>query len=228
MNRDASPSVLVVWLLGLAGCTSSTTDNFTNPPPGPPSTCTPVAALAGCAEGGFSYSCTSDRPDDGDPDFVCDPGVAGIGGTTSYCCARYGQWASDCAPATVPGCGVSALGFSCTGLTTPDEADPYLVCSGALPAGDAGATAEYCCVLFDSSPSLCQCASFDGNSGLCGVAASATGCSGAAIGFTCVPGHSPVEVNPLLECAMPGGDGGSTLASDGGPHGGASYCCGSP
>jgi hypothetical protein len=225
MKRNAR-SILVAGLFGLAGCTTSTTDNFTNPPPGPPSTCKQISALAGCAAGGASYVCTSDRPDDGDTDLVCDRGLPGLGGATSYCCAYYGQWASDCAPASVAGCGAESIGFSCTGETTPDESDPYLACSGALAPGDAGAAVDYCCVLFDPSSALCECASFDDDAGLCGVAESATGCAGAAIGLACVPGHTPTEVNPRLDCAAHGADGGAA-PTDGGLAGPA-YCCNTP
>jgi hypothetical protein len=239
MNRDTA-LLLFSALAGLAACTSQTTDNFTNPPSGPPSTCAPITAFAACGAGGVSYSCSSDRPDDGDSDLVCDQGTPGAGGTTSYCCAAYGQWASECAPAVVPGCGARSFGFACRGVTSPDEADPDLVCSAPLSEPDGGGEKEYCCVLFDPSPSVCQCASFDDSALLCGVHATETGCPGATVGFNCAPGHSPSEVNPLLACPAPGVDGGAgtpdagTGPSEGsvaGPDGGlagASYCCSTP
>jgi hypothetical protein len=211
----ASASALFASLVAVAGCTTGTQDNFTNPPPGPPSSCAPVPALAGCTEGSLSFSCSLDRPDDGDTNLVCDQGTPGIGGdgggSTLFCCAPYGQWASECTPrAPVPGCGAESIGFSCSGATSPDQVDTSLVCSSAL-SGDAG-TRDYCCISFNQSAGICRCASFDQGSGMCGVAQ--TGCGGSSIGFTCATGHAPSEVNPLLECAV--------------PDGGGSYCCETP
>jgi hypothetical protein len=213
--RLAAPAARV-FLLALAACTTSTQDNFTNPPPGPPSTCAQVAPLPGCIAGSLSYSCTNDRPDDGDTNLLCDQGAAGPGGdggaTTVYCCAPYGQWATECVPSAVVGCGAQSFGFSCTGGTSPDEADTSLACSAALD-GDAGAR-DYCCISFAQSSGLCRCASFDEGSGMCGVGS--TGCNGAAIGLACAPAHTPTEVNSLLECSEPDAGGGGT------------YCCQTP
>jgi len=211
VSRSASFAVL----FALAACTAQTQDNFTNPPPGPPSTCTSVTALAGCGAGSVSYSCTSARPDDGDTNLICDQGVPGAGsGEVLYCCAPYAQWASECEPATgVAGCGTQSLGFSCAGSTSPDQADTSLVCSSSV-AGDGGAT-DYCCVSFDQSAAICRCSSFDEGSAMCGVAASQD-CARGGIGFDCAGAHTPSEVNPLLECTTP----------DGGASG--SYCCQTP
>jgi hypothetical protein len=211
--RIASPFAL---LFALAGCTTSTQDNFTNPPPGPPSTCAQVTALPGCTAGSLSYSCTRDRPDDGDTNLVCDDGAPGpgedSGAATLFCCAPYGQWATECTPATVDGCGAESFGFACTGGTSPDRADTSLICSGAL-AGDGGAS-DYCCVSFDQSSGVCRCASYEPESATCGV--TPTACGGAAIGVTCAPSHTPGEVNPLFECTGP----------DAGAEG--TYCCETP
>jgi hypothetical protein len=207
---------LVAIALGLAvaACTTQTKDNFTNPPPGPPSSCTQVTALEGCTAGSLSFSCTSDRPDDGDTDLVCDDGAPGVAGATVFCCAPYGQWASECTPATsVAGCGAQSIGFSCTGGTSPDQADTSLVCSQAV-AGDGGAK-DYCCVSFAQTSGVCRCSSFDVDAGMCGGTV-ATGCSGAEVGVSCAGGHAPSEVNPLLVCA--GVDGGSA----------GTYCCETP
>ncbi len=199
----------------LASCTAQTQDNFTNPPPGPPTSCTQVSALPGCGGGSLSYACASGRPDDGDANLVCDRGTAGVSsGSVSYCCAPYGQWASECAPApALSGCGAQSLAFSCTGETSPDQVDPSLVCSSSLP-GDGGGK-DYCCVSFDQSSGICRCTSFDEGAGTCGAAAS-TSCSSGAIGFDCAGAHTPTEVNPLLACTVP--EGGAT----------GSYCCQTP
>jgi hypothetical protein len=209
-------SLAALAALALAGCTSTTKDNFTNPPPGPPSSCAQVAALAGCSAGALSFSCSSDRPDDGDTNLVCDRGTPGDdGSSTLYCCAPYGQWATECVPASdVPGCGAQSLGFACTGETAPDQVDVSLVCSQAIRS-TSGVT-DYCCVPADQASGICRCASFDEDAGACGTAS--TGCSGASIGFTCAAGHSPVDVNPVLAC-----DGGAPDAG-----GAGSYCCQTP
>jgi hypothetical protein len=211
-NR-VSASLLAASLLAASGCTSATQDNFTNPPAGPPSSCAPVTSLAGCTQGALSYSCTGSRPDDGDTSIVCDDGLPGLDGATLYCCAPYAQWASECIPkSTIAGCGAQSIGFSCSGGTSPDQADTSLVCSAAL-SGDDG-TRDYCCISFDQSSGVCRCASFAESAGTCGV--NATECSGAAIGFACAGSHTPADVNPLLDC----------VAHDGGSNG--DFCCKTP
>jgi hypothetical protein len=199
--------------LALGGCTTSTQSNFTDPPPGPPSTCAPTAALAGCSAGSLSFACSTDRPDDGDTNLVCDRGTPGVGGTTLYCCAPYGQWATECVPVPkVPGCGAQSFGFACTGASSPDQVDPSLVCSQAI-AGAAGAK-DYCCVSADQTSPVCRCASFDDDAGACGGASST--CVGASIGFLCVGAHTPAELNALLSCDVPAGGAGG------------SFCCQTP
>jgi hypothetical protein len=210
----ATLAALAVFDLALGGCTTAAQDNFTNPPPGPPSTCVQAGALAGCSAGSLSYSCTSDRPDDGDTNLVCDDGAPGVaGGATLYCCAPYGQWATECVPAPdVAGCGAQSFGFACSGESSPDQVDPSLVCSQAID-GDAGVR-DFCCVSADQSSVVCRCSSFDEDAGACGSAPS--GCAGAAIGFACAAGHDPTELNAVLACAAP--DGGSAGA----------FCCETP
>jgi hypothetical protein len=214
--RRASLLAFLVGLLGHAGCTAATQDNFTNPP-GPPPSCTQVQALAGCTEGSLSYSCTTARPDDGDTNLVCDRGTPGVGfeggAPTLFCCAPYGQWASECAPSNVAGCGAESFGFSCSAGTSPDQVDTSLVCSEAVPS--PGGTSDYCCISFSQSSGVCRCASFDQGLGTCGGAAS-TSCPGASVGLSCASGHRPTEVNPVLVCSAP--DGGSVGA----------YCCQTP
>jgi hypothetical protein len=214
LSAIVSVAALAAFEIALGGCTTSTQDNFTNPPPGPPSTCAQVAVLTGCSAGSISYSCTSDRPDDGDTNLVCDDGAPGVGGSaTLYCCAPYGQWATECVPATrIPGCGARSFGFACAGESSPDQADPSLVCSQAIE-GDAG-TRDFCCVSADPSSGVCRCSSFGDDAGACGFAPS--GCPGATIGFDCAAGHDPTELNAALACAAP--DGGSVGA----------FCCEMP
>ncbi len=139
-----------VALLACAGacalvqaCTVHTEDDFTNPPPGPPSTCTAVAALDGCSGGSVSYACTADRPDHGDTSLVCSKGTPGASGSTLYCCAPYGQAYSECTvTTTLPGCDGYSFGFACSGEVTPAEADTALTCGPGMPSG---AQTTYCC-----------------------------------------------------------------------------------
>jgi len=215
MNHPRCAAAVLACLQALGGCTAMTQDNFANPPPGAPPTCSPVAMFAGCAAGAISYSCTGQRPDDTDPNLVCDEGTAGVDGQGSavlYCCAPYAQWASGCTPAAVARCGKASIGFSCSGRTSPDEADMSLVCSESLKAD--GGTREYCCVSFDQTSGVCRCSSFDEDAGSCGVAA-VSGCTAAAIPFTCSPTGSPSDIDPLLDCTAADG-------SDG------AYCCTTP
>ncbi len=208
-------ALAAIALLALAGCTTQTQDNFTNPPPGPPASCRTVAPLAGCASGSVSYACAGGGPDETDMNLVCDDGVPGPVGdgdggaaTTLYCCARYGRWASECVAALdVPGCGAESLGFSCKGAVTPDQVDTSIVCSAAI-ARDGGPSA-YCCVPFDQSAAACRCSTFDEDAGLCG--STAAGACGTGVGFDCAPGHTPVEGNPLLACAA--SDAGATCCT---------------
>ncbi len=130
-----------------------------------------------------------------------------------YCCAPYGQWATECVPVPkVPGCGAQSFGFACTGASSPDQVDPSLVCSQAI-AGAAGAK-DYCCVSADQTSPVCRCASFDDDAGACGGASST--CVGASIGFLCVGAHTPAELNALLSCDVPAGGAGG------------SFCCQTP
>jgi hypothetical protein len=133
----------LLLLLSSGACTSQTTDNFENPPPGPPASCTANAAVTGCAGGSVGYTCTSARPDDGDTNLVCDDGTPGAEGATIYCCAPYGQSWSDCTVDTgIAGCEGASFGFRCSGPETPSEADASLACSAGTPSG--GDTL-YCC-----------------------------------------------------------------------------------
>ncbi|HUJ60615.1 MAG TPA: hypothetical protein VLX92_19070 [Kofleriaceae bacterium] len=203
----------ILLVLALAACETSTTDNFQNPPPGPPATCMTIAALAGCDGGSLAYACSDGRPDDcpgcgagleahQGPNLVCDRGSPGAAGTTLYCCAPYGTYDSDCVATTeIAGCGGTSLGFSCTGETTPAQADAQLSCSGAL-AGSGGAT-DFCCT---STPPAPTCA-FDAS----------VACTGVAIGFTCAGADAPFSGDASLACTPTGPAGATT-----------SYCCAPP
>jgi hypothetical protein len=214
--RSAMALLSLSAVCAVLACSVATQDNFQNPPAGPPSSCSLVASVSGCAAGALSYSCASGRPDDGDTSIVCNggsPGIGGDAGTTLYCCAPYEQWATECTPSSsVPGCGAQSLGLSCAGGTSPDEADTSLVCSSSVAS--AGGARDYCCVPFDQTSAVCRCASFDPASGACGV--NPTTCAGSAAAFACSAGHAPSEVNPLLDCVQP----------DGGAPG--TFCCRTP
>ena len=184
-------------VLAIAACQTSTTDNFQNPQPGPPATCAPIASVAGCDGGSRSYSCSSDRPDDGDVDLVCSAGSPGPLGATLYCCAPYEQSSSECAPdPALAGCGGVAIGFACTGEVSPSDADPSIACSAALVDGSAS---DYCCNTADIPPT-------------CAVDPSIA-CSGVAAGYACAGSDAP----------FPAGD--FTCAAVATGSGGTSYCC---
>ncbi|HTR49128.1 MAG TPA: hypothetical protein VMJ10_00395 [Kofleriaceae bacterium] len=203
-------------LTALAACDVSTTDNFQNPPPGPPDDCTQIDALPGCENGSVSYSCTTYRPDYCDgcgqpgielhqgPNLVCDAGTPGptVGGTSStlFCCAPYGTYDSDCVSTTeIAGCTGSSFGISCTGEIAPSDAAATLTCGNEMPG--TGGAKDYCCT---SSPPAATCA-YD---------ATVTACTGVAIGYTCAGAAPPFEGDPSLAC---------TEAATSGS--GASYCC---
>ncbi|HEY2366864.1 MAG TPA: hypothetical protein VGH87_10770 [Polyangiaceae bacterium] len=164
------------------GCTVSTTSNFVSPPPPPPSTCATNDAIA-CGAGAVGYTCSSDRPDDGDTNLVCSAGAPGAGGA-NYCCVPFGQYFNDCTTdTTIAGCADPAFGFSCSGPTGPADVDVRLACSDAIASG---AGSSYCCVPGDGSP---EC-----------VAAPGAACAGASVGFSCAGNASPAEHDAPMAC----------------------------
>ena len=133
----SSLSHLAFLLAPALACTTYTTDNFENPPPPPPATCVIDNAVAGCTAGSVGYTCTSDRPDDGDTNLVCSAGARGAD-TTAFCCLPYAQYFTECTTDTsIVGCADPAFGFSCAGQTTPAEADANLACSVGMTSDGA-------------------------------------------------------------------------------------------
>jgi hypothetical protein len=189
MNPRRPLHVTVTLLLSFAACTSTTNDNFQNPPVQPPATCTPNPNVAGCVGGSVGYTCTADRPDDGDVSLVCDDGAPGAEGMTIYCCAPYGQYWSDCTVDTsIAGCVGDSFGFRCSGPESPDEADASLACSAGTPSG--GDTL-YCC---DSAVLPPTCAACQAGTAGC------VGCEGVAIAYSCAAGVTPEQLDPALVC----------------------------
>jgi hypothetical protein len=181
----------------LTACTVNTTDNFQNPPPPPPATCA-TSAVDGCTAGSVGYTCSSDHPDDGDTNLVCSAGTAAAQGT-SYCCLPYGQYFTECTTdTTVTGCADPGFGFSCTGQTSPADADSRLACSAAIPSkGTDAAGFSYCCVSSEIASS-CE-------------ADTALVCPGASVGFVCAGAGSPGENAAPVACSVGGaGEAGST------------------
>jgi|HubBroStandDraft_6_1064221.scaffolds.fasta_scaffold12275_3 hypothetical protein len=163
----------IAILILVASCQVTTTDNFVNPPPGPPATCATVAAMPGCDQGSVAYSCAGDRPDDGDADLVCSNGTPGALGATLYCCAPISQYYTQCIPdTTITNCSGVAIGFACSGGVTPSDADPTIACSAEL-----GGDGEYCC---NTAQPIETCA----------VDPSVT-CAGVAVGYSCADGSTP-------------------------------------
>ncbi len=189
-----SLSHLAFLLAPALACTTYTTDNFENPPPPPPATCVIDNAVAGCTAGSVGYTCTSDRPDDGDTNLVCSAGARGAD-TTAFCCLPYAQYFTECTTDTsIVGCADPAFGFSCAGQTTPAEADANLACSVGMTSDGAMA---YCCVSSEVSPT---CAFDPGVS-----------CVGASIGFACAGNGSPGENDAPIACSVGNvGEAGST------------------
>jgi len=191
----------IIHVIALASavtaCQEVTTDNFKNPPPGVPDTCTQIASLPGCDNGSISYGCTSDRPDDvggdgGDSQqLACSAGSPGPNGTTQYCCAPFSTYYTECAiDTTIAGCGATSIGFAC-GATAPSDADPTIACSASLGDG------KYCCNTAALSPS-------------CAIDPGVAACTGIEVGYGCVDGASPSDGDPSLACT---------------PVGGGDYCC---
>jgi hypothetical protein len=158
--RPLPVAVALLLSFGPLACTSQTNDNFDNPPPGPPSTCATDPAVTACSGGSVAYACSSDRPDHGDTNLVCDDGSPAAAGMTTYCCAPYGQYWSDCTvDTTVAGCTPASFGFRCSGPESPNEADASLACSAGTPSGS---DTLYCCNSEVLSPPLCAACAADG------------------------------------------------------------------
>jgi hypothetical protein len=187
------------------GCQVSTTDNFQNPPPGPPATCKQIDSLDGCDGGSISYSCTGDRPDDGDADLVCSHGSPGPLGATLYCCAPYEQAASECAPVDVAGCGGVAIGFQCAGSVAPNQADPAIACSGPISDAADNGDADYCCNTI-ALPDTC-------------AADPTVACGGIAAGYTCA---GSAFTSGDFTCVIASAPGSAAGPDD------TSYCCSPP
>lgn len=196
MTNKETTMIRISLCFALAACSAATTDNFVNPPPGPPAACTPIADLTGCDQGSVSYSCVGDRPDDGDANLVCSSGTPAAEGAALYCCAPYAQADSECTvDTTIDGCDAMAIGFACTGSVTPSDADPTIACGSAL-AGADGAQ-RYCCNTAATIPT-------------CAIDPTVTACTGIAVGYSCAGTDSPFAGNPAFACA---------------PEGAGGYCC---
>lgn len=182
-HRLIAASALVL----LGACQENTTDNFTNPPTLPPSTCTVNAAVEGCFGGSVGYTCSKDRPDDGDVSLVCGDGVAVAAGMTAYCCAPFGTYWNDCnVDTSIVGCVDNSYGFSCTGEESPSEADASLVCSVGTASGS---DTLYCCNSAVLAPTCAPDVLIQPS------------CLGVAIGYSCTADDTPTSSDPDLACA---------------------------
>jgi hypothetical protein len=185
--------------LVFAACQSNTNDNFTNPPGLPPTTCAISSAVENCFGGSVGYTCTSDRPDDGDISLVCDDGTPGAAGMTIYCCAPYGQYWSDCnVDTSITGCVGTSFGFRCTGPEAPSDADSSLTCDTGVTSGS---DTLYCCNSAVLPPTCAQNTTVQSE------------CAGVAIGYACTGSDSPATSDPSLTCSP---------VADAGP---GAYCC---
>jgi hypothetical protein len=183
-SLQVTASLLLTF--GVSACTSSTPDNFQNPPAGPPMSCTTNPAVVGCTGGSVGYTCAGDRPDDGDTNLVCNDGTPGAAGMTIYCCAPYGQYWSDCTVDTsIAGCVGDSFGFKCSGPESPAEADTTLACSAGTASGKG---TLYCCNSAVLPPT-------------CAADPAVTGCEGATIGYSCAGAATPSLLDPALACS---------------------------
>jgi len=201
-RRPRGTSALALTaVLTLSACDLATRENFPSPL-GPPASCTMTSAIVGCEGGSQGYACTSSRPDAGDMNLVCSDGTPGVGGATLYCCAPYATYFSEChADTSVAGCANDALGFACTGETSPSDADATLACSA--PVKDGGTTA-YCCSSEVPAPT-------------CGPDPTVTSCPGASIGYSCVGGDAPNRSDAAFICTPTGAAAGA--------KGSSPFCC---
>ncbi len=192
-------SSIFVALAVVAACQETTTDNFINPPPGVPATCSAIAELPGCDQGSISYSCTSDRPDDVGSDagkgdtaqLVCSDGSPGAGSAMLYCCIPISQYYTECAPdPTIAGCVDSSVGFSCQGNVAPTDADPTIACSAGQPGSNG--MVQYCCNT-TALPATCA------------PTGAASTCASSAVGYTCAGSASPLDGGAPFTCAKAGG-----------------------
>jgi hypothetical protein len=113
------------------------------------SSCTADLTLAGCAGNSIGYSCLgSDTPAEDFASLTCEGGAAG---GHSYCCTSEVAAATPCVQdtAVTAGCTNFALGYSCTGQSTPMSADVLLMCDTGT-AGNNGTTL-YCCTVSPSA-----------------------------------------------------------------------------
>jgi hypothetical protein len=139
----ATPDPALNCSTGAPGTTSGTTIYCCGATSGP-GTCASDASVTGCAGGSTGYSCTGVTRPDADGSLQCSSGVAGVNGSTDYCCFSAPTTTSTCtADPTVTGCTGGSFGFACSGTDTPADSNTNLVC-GPGAAGNDGNTL-YCC-----------------------------------------------------------------------------------
>ena len=99
--------------------------------------------MTGCTGTSTGYSCSgTDSPTATNAALECSTGTPGNNGATDYCC--FTNASSACAQdPTVTGCTGNSYGFSCSGTSTPAQANAALTCSTGT-AGNSGLTL-YCC-----------------------------------------------------------------------------------
>jgi len=129
-------------------------------------------------------------------------GMSGCTATATVGPGNGGGASGSCgADGTIVGCVGASVGYSCTGLRSPDNDNASLNCS----IGRAGAAGEtlFCCIDDSAFSSACK------------SDASITSCGGSSFGLSCTGGESPAQGDSSLVCSAPvAGNNGESL-----------YCC---
>ena len=164
-------------------------------------TCSVDSSVVGCQGSSLGFSCTSGRPDTSDTSLVCSAGTA-IANGEAFCCVSYVP-SSSCTEDTSVSC-PSAIGFSCTGGTSPDQENSALSCGAGIAGTTPGSTA-YCCSAGSTTPVTSGC-----------TTDSAVACTAPTVGYSCTGGSTPTASDSTpLSCGAGADEGNGALG----------YCC---
>jgi hypothetical protein len=175
--------------------------------------------VAGCAAPFYGYQCRgSDRPESFDATLYCGEGRP-EGNLVDYCCGA-GKLPAGCAQATNPACPGTLVGWSCTDLSLPSEAElgsnqsradfELLLCSvPTVTTTAAGAQRQYCCFTPTAAPAGASCVEDT----------TVAGCPPGNFGFACTGADAPGSDFPRMTC----GAGTAGRSAEG--YAATLYCC---